>query len=248
VSGRRSAGERGTAMLLALVLLAIASGLMLGLAGLGRSAVGTASISAARSGNAVLLESAVHAVIPELFDERMAETIRQGAAVRTVRIGEETVDVRIADICGRWDINRGNLDLFAELLAGLGAGRERAAAVTGLLREARRARDPFVDISQLLALPGLTAAERAKLPDMVTVHCRAEFVAVDHAAPELAAAVGRAERFSGMRIGGAGGGRTWQLSAERETGPGTLVALTAVVTLSHDHQRPVRILEWRSSE
>ncbi|WP_193187915.1 hypothetical protein [Nisaea sediminum] len=241
-------GERGTAMLLALVLLALASGLLLGLTGLGRSAVGTAGTAIARSENAILLESAIQAVIPDLFDEEAAEMSGRAAAVRPVRVGEEIVELRIADICSRWDVNRGNLDVFVELLAGVGADAVRVASVVDLLREARLAREPFLDVSQLLALPGLNATERAELAKVVTVHCRAEFVDTRHAAPELAAAVRRAERISGMVIDGRGGGRTWHLAGERETGPGTLVAISAVVALSHDIRHPVRILEWRSSE
>lgn len=241
-------GERGTAMLLALVILAIASGLLLGLTGLGRSAVDNAGTTIARSGNAVLLESAIQAVIPDLFDENSVAKIGEGATVQTVRVGEEVLKVRIADICGRWDVNRGNLDVLAELLARVGAQPARVAAVVDLLKEARLAREPFVDISQLLALPGLDAAERAGLSHVATVHCRAEFVDTNHAMPELAEAVRRAERFLGVDIDGRGGGRTWHLSATRETGPGTLVALDAVVALSRDPRRPVRILEWRSSE
>lgn len=245
---RGSTGENGTAMLLVLVLLAIASGLLLGLTGLGRSTVGSTGTAVARSGNAVLLESAIQAVIPELFDETVAEKIGERATVRTVRVGEEDVEVKVADICGRWDVNRGNLDVLAELLAGFGAETSRAASVVDLLREARLAQEPFVDVSQMLALPGLNAHEREGLANNATVHCGAEFVDTDHAAPELAAAVRRAERTDGVGISGRGGGRTWHLSAERETGPGTLVAVSAAIALSHDIQRPVRILEWRSSE
>lgn len=235
-------------MLLALVILAVASGLLVGLVGLGRSAVGSASVAVERSRNAVVLESAVQALIPELFDSDLAETLRERVSFRSVRVGETVVDVRIADICGRWDLNQGDPDVLTELLTGLDVEKARASSVVELVREARSAREPFVDVAQLLALPGLTPAERERLRPFVTVHCRAAFVDTSQAAPELVAAVRRAERFSGREINGRGGGRTWQLSAIRETGPGTLVAIDAVIALSHDIRRPFRVLEWRSSE
>ncbi|UUX48624.1 hypothetical protein NUH88_14540 [Nisaea acidiphila] len=248
MSGRPGNAERGTAMLLALVILAVASGLLVGLTGLGRTAVGSASVAVERSRNAVLLESAVQAVIPELFDADLAESLGERISAREVNIGGETVEVRVADICGRWDLNHGDLDVLSEMLAGLGLEKVRASAVVELVRAARSAREPFVDVSQLLVLPGLGRAEREHLKSRVTVQCRAGFVDSVHSKPDLAAAVERAERRSGKVLDGRGGGRTWQLSAEHETGPGTLVALDAVIALSHDVRRPFRILEWRSSE
>lgn len=235
-------------MLLALIILVIASGLLVGLTGLGRSAVGSASVTAERSRNAVLLESAVQALIPKLFDADISERLGERASVRSVAIGGDTVDVRVADVCGRWDLNQGDLDILAEMLTGLGLDEAGASAVVELVRAARSAREPFVDVSQLLVLPGLGPTTRAQLRSRVTVHCRAEFVDGTHAAPDLAAAVTRAERQSGKVLNGRGGSRTWQLSAEHESGPGTLVTLDVVIALSHEVRRPFRILEWRSSE
>lgn len=248
MSGRLFGDQRGMAMLLALVLLAVASGLLLSLTGLGRSAVGTVTTAVARAENAVFVESALQATIAELFDEASAERLRERALIRDISVGGETVPVRIGDICGRWDLNRGDLDVFRELLNVLGVEPERSAAITGLLHEARQARDPFVDVSQLLVLPGLPEESKVRLRAMATVYCRGDLVALDHAAPELAAAVAQAEKLGGRRLAGSGTGRTWHLSAERANGPGTLVVVEAVIALSHDRRRPFRILEWRSSE
>lgn len=240
---RNSSSESGMALLLALLVLAIMSGVALIFSQLAKDASLGERIALHRAQNAELAEGALHAALHQLARDDVANWVRQREGEISVEIKGRSIAVSATDACGRLGLNYGSLAVLEALIAEKVVS-EGTSQLLQTLTRLRNEGHEFSTLTQLSALPGVGEGLYRSLQNELTVHCRSDDVDPLYASPALNRAAGEAAPLLLRQ----GPGQIFRLSTQVSAGPGTLVSMEAYVAFSSDPSHPLRLLKWESSE
>lgn len=178
--------QKGMALLMTLLIVALLSVLALGLNSRSLLALTRAKHSVLALGASYTLRSGLSAAMAFLekdASESAIDTLAETWAheVRDFPVGEGTVSIRIDDEASRFNVNtlvtpRAKVDdraveRFGRLLASVGDEPRLAASVAEWLRsQTERSAHPFRDVSELRLVPGMTREALERIEPHVTVH------------------------------------------------------------------------------
>ncbi len=258
--GRGNRRQGGFALVLVLGTLVLIAALSLGLARTSRLEVRrTANMAAADKARA-LLDAGVALAVFDADRPLRARRFRPGGPAVRVELGDAALDIRLFEDSGRADLNRSSPVLLRGVFeaAGVDADRARAIADTVSARRgdsmATRARDdgqpqrPFLSVTELSAVQGVTPDLLRRLWDEVTVDGVAGRPLAAVAGPLVAAALPDRAAMDATDPDNAlpivGRSLTVRVRATRD---GASALAEAVVVLS-DIRSPVayRVVEWRT--
>lgn len=255
-------------MALALVLGGLVILSMISIALLSRAdrdvTTGNAIVERARA--TALVEGAVDAAILALFAPETRTRLRENDGEMVVEIAGTPVTLQVRDACGLWDINHGDTDILSRLLIRFGA--VSPGLIIEALITARGVDEGLLSTEQIRALPGVSSDLYRRLGPRITVNCRADRVDPEFASRTLLDAIPGlapsrvASIISQRRVGpidpgllaasagylAPGPGQTYQIIAALGFGPGSRVTRRVEVTLTHQPDRPYRVLAWSTAE
>lgn len=188
---RRSRGVALIAVLWVVLLLAVIAG---SLTMLTRTELGLSRNLLLSARAEALAEGGVHLAIAELLYP--ASTVRRGSSEWQVETEAGRLDISLADVTGRVDLNTAPPELIAGLFEAAGAGAELAEILADRIADWRDADDtsranggeqsdytgydppprvgnaPFLTADEILRIPGMTIDLWTLIADAVTVHSR----------------------------------------------------------------------------
>ena len=272
------AGERGIALVAVLWILALLVTLVLGFVVEARTTLRIVHNDGEAAQARSIADAGVTLAILGVFDPTPATQWRGDGSVHALRYGDGTIRARIEDEDGKLDVNVAPVTALRNLLQALGAGNadrladtievQRRAAATGAADPSVTGRPPppaFRVLDDLRALPGMTAALYARLPDFVTVYSGQGTVDPQTAPPEVllslpnvdAAQVqaylaarqgpgGDSGTISGQQLLPAQPLRVFTVVSQGRTAHGAVFVRRAIVTLTGVPDAPYRFLAWQA--
>lgn len=262
--GRRTTnGQQGFALVLVLGTLVLIAALALGLARTSRLEVRrTANMAAADKARA-LLDAGIALAVFDADRPLRARRFRPGGPPVRVELGDAALDIRLFEDRGRVDVNRSSPVLLRGVIEAAGADPDRARAIadavsvrrgdsmTARAREDGQPQRPFLSVSELAGVPGMTPDLLRRMWDELTVDGVAGRPLAVVAGPLTVAAL--SDRAAATAAAGidpddalpiVGRSLTLRVRAVKD---GASALAEAVVVLS-DIRSPVpyRVVEWRT--
>ncbi|MBM85670.1 MAG: hypothetical protein CMM47_06575 [Rhodospirillaceae bacterium] len=261
---RNRSDQLGMALMAVLGSFIMLSALAIGLISLTDNQVKLKRVEENRARGAALAEGAIHAAVLSLFEPSGRNHARSNQGWLNVSVAGRALRVRVRDTCALWDLNRGDIAIFAALARH--AGVTVPTLLVDTVRRARQVGDGFLSIDQLRGLPGMDERAFATLITEITVNCRSDRIDPEFASPKLLATVpglmsdGARTIQTARAVGplpvdlltahahqlSPGPGHSYRIEVRINGSPGAAIHRWAEVTLSHEPRRPFRILFWRT--
>jgi hypothetical protein len=225
--------QAGSALLLAIFALVIGGVIAQAVLAVARGQATAGRVDVERLAVEARLDGAIDRAIFALLDQEA----RDGLAKTPPVVDGPGIALRISDVCGRWDLNSGDLEVLRGLLDRVAPASTEL--VLSEVREARDAGDGFVVVDQFRALPSVDADTADALAPDLTVHCRAAEIDPDFASTRLLAVTPPTHLRTGPR-------HAFEIVASGANGPGTRVERTVVVAMTLEPGRAWRVVSWQT--
>lgn len=204
---------------------------------------------------------------------RLRRMVQDPASTETgqelvVRIADGSVEVRVADLAGRVDLNAADDALLTALLLGLGLDLRQAERLRDAIRDWSDADDlrrlngaeaaeyraagrtppanrPFALVNELRLVLGMTPELFRRLEPLVTVHARQRAIDPGVAPAELVALLrGEAARVPPAFVMGSPR-QVFAIRAVGRTASGATFVREAIIRVTRDRTKPPIVLAWR---
>lgn len=230
---RRLLDQTGSTLLLAIFALVIGGVIAQALLTMARGQATAGRVDLERLVVEARLDGAIDRAVFALLDQE----VRDGLATTSLTVDEPGVTLRVSDVCGRWDLNSGDLEVLRALIGRIAPSSTEL--VVSEVREARTAGDGFVVTDQFRALPSVDGGIADALAPEMTVHCRSADIDPDFASTRLLAEASPAHLRAGPR-------HAFEIVASAAEGPGTRVERSVVVAMTLEPGRAWRVVSWQT--